>query len=74
MEREKSASLAFGLTLMVVLKALCNMLYVSGLLPLPGILMPFFSYSLSEEAMTILSSVMLYRLVYMMGREAHEAS
>lgn len=74
MEREKSATLAFGLTLMVVLKALCNMLYVSGLLPLPGILMPFFSYSLSEEAVTILSSVMLYRLVYMMGREAHEAS
>ena len=71
--REKAATLAFGLTMMIVLKALADMLYVSGLLPLPGILLPFFSYSLSEEAITILSSVLLYRLVYMMGREAHEA-
>ena len=68
-EREKSASIAYGLTLMIVLKAFANILYVTGVLPLPGILLPFFSYSLPEEAITILSSVMLYRLVYMMGRE-----
>ena len=68
----KAALLSYGLSLMIVLKALFNMLYVLGVLPLPGILLPFFSYSVSEEAVTMLSSVILYRLVYMMGRK-HES-
>lgn len=65
---EQSAALAIGLTLMIVLKAFMNMLYVTGILPLPGILLPFFSYSLSEEAMNIIASCILYRLIYILGR------
>ena len=67
-----AAALSYGLSLMIVLKALCNMLYVSGVLPFTGVLLPFFSYSIQEEAITMLSSVMLYRLAYKMGRE-HES-
>ncbi len=69
---EKEASICYGLSLMIVLKALCNMLYVSGILPLPGILLPFFSYSLSEEVITILSTAVLYKLVFMIGRDSNE--
>ena len=68
---EQSAALAIGLTMMIVLKAFMNMLYVTGILPLPGILLPFFSYSPSEEALSILSATVLYRLIFIMGR-AHE--
>ena len=65
---EQSAALAIGLTMMIVLKALMNMMYVTGILPLPGILLPFFSYSLSEEAMNIIAACILYRLIYILGR------
>ncbi len=73
-EREDgfSASLSYGLSMMIALKAFSNMLYVSGIVPLPGIMLPFFSYSLSECVITMLSSVILYRLVYKMGRK-HES-
>ena len=67
-----TASLSYGLSLMIALKALFDMLYVLGVLPLSGIMLPFFSYSVSEEAITMLSSAVLYRLVYRMGRE-HES-
>ncbi len=64
-----SATLVLSLTLVLVLKAVLNMLYASGLLPLPGVLLPFFSYSVSEEGMNIAVSVLLYRMIYMIGRE-----
>ena len=67
-----AVSLSYGLSLMIALKALCNLLYVSGLLPLSGIMLPFFSYSIEEEAITMLSTVFLYKLAYKMGRE-HES-
>ncbi len=65
---EQTAALAEGLTMMIVLKAFMNMLYVSGVLPLPGILLPFFSYSISEEALNVLAASILYRLIFIMGR------
>lgn len=65
---EQSAALAIGLTMMIVLKAFMNMMYVTGILPLPGILLPFFSYSLSEEVMNIIAACFLYRLIYILGR------
>ena len=65
---EQSAALAIGLTMMIVLKAFMNMMYVTGILPLPGILLPFFSYSLSEEVMNIIAACILYRLIYILGR------
>lgn len=65
---EQSAALAIGLTMMIVLKAFMNMMYVTGMLPLPGILLPFFSYSLSEEVMNIIAACILYRLIYILGR------
>ena len=64
-----SASLAISLTLIIVLKAAFDMLYASGLLPLGGVMLPFFSFSVQEEAINVALSVLLYRLVYMIGRE-----
>ena len=64
-----SASLAISLTLIIVLKAAFDMLYASGLLPLGGVMLPFFSFSVQEEAINVALSVLLYRLIYMIGRE-----
>ncbi len=66
-----SAVIVAGFTLLIVLRTLVNIAYVTGVLPLPGVLLPFFSYSPSDEFITLLSSTMLYRLIYIMGRE-HE--
>ena len=66
-----SAVIVSGLTLYIVLRSAVNILYVAGYLPLPGTLLPFFSYSPSEEALSILSATVLYRLIFIMGR-AHE--
>ncbi len=68
-----SAVIVSGLTLFLVLRSAVNILYVSGFLPLPGTLLPFFSYSPSEEVLSVLSAAVLYRLIFIMGRE-HEKS
>ena len=64
-----SAAVATGLTLFLVLRSLFNILYVSAFLPLPGILLPFFSYDPSGEFLSVLAAALLYRFIYMMGRE-----
>ena len=64
-----SAVLVAGFTIYIVLQSVVNMLYASLVLPLPGMLLPFFSYSPSDEVLTIMIASMLYRLIFIMGRE-----
>ena len=64
-----SAVIVIGFTLLIVLRSAVNILYVSGTLPLSGVLLPFFSYSPSDEFLSLMNATMLYRLVYIMGRE-----
>ncbi|MBO8436992.1 MAG: FtsW/RodA/SpoVE family cell cycle protein [Spirochaetes bacterium] len=63
-----SAMTVAAFTLFIVLASAVNMLYVAGFLPLPGVLLPFFSYDPAFEFISVLSSSMLYRLIYIMGR------
>ncbi len=64
-----SAVIVIGFTLLIVLRSAVNILYVSGTLPLSGVLLPFFSYSPSDEFLSLMTATMLYRLIYIMGRE-----
>ncbi len=64
-----SAVIVSGITIYIVVRSIVNISYAAGLLPLPGVLLPFFSYSPSEEFLTIFSSSLLYRLIFAMGRE-----
>ena len=64
-----SAVLVAGFTIYIVLQSVVNMLYASLVLPLPGMLLPFFSYSPSDEVLTIMIASILYRLIFIMGRE-----
>ncbi len=64
-----SAMMVASFTIFIVLTSVINMAYVSGFLPLPGLLLPFFSYDPAWEFISVLSSSMLYRLIYIMGRE-----
>ncbi len=63
-----AAAASIGLTLFIVLRSLVSICYVSSVLPLPGILLPFFSYDPSGEFLSVFSAVLLYRLIYAMGR------
>lgn len=64
-----SAAIVSGITLFIVLRAAVNMGYVSGLVPLPGVPLPFFSYGPADEFLSVCSAAVLYRLIYIMGRE-----
>ena len=66
-----SAVIVSGIVLSVILRFIISMAYCAGLLPLPGVLLPFFSYAPSEEFIAVMLSVILYRLIHLMGRE-HE--
>ncbi len=61
-------SLSLGLTLMIILKAVSNMVYVMGV-PLGKVTLPFYGYSVAEEALNTAAAVLLYRLIYILGRE-----
>lgn len=63
--------LVAGFTLFIVLRSLFSIGNACGLIPFPGILLPFFSYGPADEFMTVLSATVLYRLIYLLGR-AHE--
>ena len=66
-----SAVIVSGIVLSVILRFIISMAYCAGFLPLPGVLLPFFSYAPSEEFIAVMLSVILYRLIHLMGRE-HE--
>ena len=68
-----SAVIAIGLSFYIVFRAYMNMLYCMGILPFPGISMPFFSYDIWEEGLTVFSAVLLYRFIYASGREVKDA-
>lgn len=66
------ASVVAGLTLFIVLRFAFSMGYASGLLPFPGIMLPFFSYDPAGEAITVASSAVLYRMIHVIGRKHNE--
>lgn len=68
----RSASLAIGLSVSIILPFFFNILHTLGLNPFGGVGLPFFSYSPLSEAIYVFSSITLYRLVYRMGRKSDE--
>lgn len=63
-------ALSLALTVFLAAPAVLCPLYGLSLLPLPGLLLPFVSYSLPGEFLTVLAACILYRLVYIEGRPA----
>lgn len=69
-KKDRSAGvIAIGLSFSMVLCAFASMAYAAGVLPFPGILMPFFSYGIFGEFLSVFSAVILYRFIYVSGRE-----
>ncbi len=64
-----SGALVAGFTLFIVLRSAVNIGYVAGVLPLPGVMLPFFSYGPGDELLSVFAASLLYRLIFIMGRE-----
>ncbi len=62
------ASSSFALALSVLIPFVLSILSSLGLFPLCGIYMPFFSSSISVEAVTIATTYIIYKEVFVMGR------
>ena len=66
------SSIVYGLTVFFVFPFFINILHTLGLLPLSGMMLPFFSYSPALEAIYSFVVTVLYRNVYRLGRSERD--
>lgn len=66
------ASSSFALSLSIIIPFLIAILTSLGIFPYSDIYMPFFSYSPSVEAMTITTSYLIYKEVFIIGRRSED--
>lgn len=63
------AGAALGISSLVSVQAVLSGLYCSGLFPFGSVDFPFFSYGPADEALLMIISLVLYRYIYLMGRQ-----